>query len=201
MYLSKILINSAACGNPYEVHRILWRLFPEDVAARREFLFRVRYMDWNHAEVLMQSERTPDRFCTEAKILAWKKYPLYLHAGQRLRFYLVANPIKTIDDETGRKNIRGDAKKCRVPLIRNDEQRNWIERKFQDAASFEALVVDSLNPLSFCKIKEGRAWKIYPVNFQGIMNVKNPATISALVQNGIGPAKAFGCGLLSLASA
>ncbi len=103
MYLSKILINGPACRNPYEVHRLLWRLFPVDGDACRNFLFRVSHLDRNYAEVLLQSEGKPVRSSQETKILACKEYALPFHAGQRLRYFLVANPIKTIDDETGRK--------------------------------------------------------------------------------------------------
>jgi len=60
------------------------------------------------------------------------------------------------------------------------------------------LAIDPLLPLRFRKGKEDRAGKIQPVSFQGVLNVKNPAILSELIQNGIGPAKAFGCGLISL---
>lgn len=199
MYLSKILISAPVCRNPYEIHRVLWRLFPEDAEAHRDFLFRIDHSDWHHAEVLLQSENKPVRSSQEAKILACKDFPLHLQAGQRLRFLLVANPIKTIDDEAGRKNKSGETKKCRVPLIREEDQRTWIERKFQDAVSFDALAIIPLLPLKFRKGQENRAGKIQPVSFQGCLNVKNPAALRDLVQKGIGPAKAFGCGLISLA--
>lgn len=199
MYLSKILIDGPACRNPYEIHRVLWRLFPADADAHREFLFRVGRSDQHCAEVLLQSQRKPVRSSAEAKVLAWKEYPLSLHGGQCLRFFLIANPIKTISDEGGRKRTSGETKKCRVPLIREEDHKAWIERKFQDAASFDALAVDQLLPLRFRKGKEDQAGKIQPVSFQGVLKVKNPATMKDLVQSGIGPAKAFGCGLLSLA--
>jgi len=51
----------------------------------------------------------------------------------------------------------------------------------------------------FRKNRENRAGKIQPVRFQGVLKVEEPEAVMELVQNGIGPAKAFGCGLLSLA--
>ena len=122
-----------------------------------------------------------------------------LQAGQRLRFMLVANPVKMINDEGGRKNTAGESKKCRVPLVKEDDQRAWIERKLQDTASLESLVIDPVFPLRFRKGKEDRAGKIQPVGFQGVLSVKEPDAFVGLIQSGIGPAKAFGCGLLSLA--
>jgi CRISPR system Cascade subunit CasE len=61
MYLTKILIKGSACRNPYEIHRALWTLFPENGDACRDFLFRVGHSDRDHAEILMQSLREPER--------------------------------------------------------------------------------------------------------------------------------------------
>lgn len=199
MYLSKIMISGIACRNPYEIHRALWKLFPEDAEVSRDFLFRVGQADRNCAEVLMQSIREPEISSSAALILACREYPLSLQTGQRLRFMLVANPVKMINDERGRKNSEGEPKKCRVPLVQDEDQRAWIERKFQGAASLDTLVIDPVFPLRFRKSKEDRAGKIQPVNFQGVISVNEPEAIVTLVRNGIGPAKAFGCGLLSLA--
>lgn len=198
MYLSKILITGSACRNPYEIHRALWKLFPADAEAARDFLFRVERSDRNHAEVLMQSDRQPETSTNGARILASREYPLSFQAGQRLRFLLVANPVKTINDEMGRKDAEGETKKCRVPLIREDEQRAWIVRKYEKAASLESLIIDPVLPLRFRKSKEGRVGKVQPVKFQGILTVEQPDVMIKLVHSGIGPAKAFGCGLVSL---
>lgn len=42
--------------------------------------------------------------------------------------------------------------------------------------------------------------KIQPYIFKGIMQMTDASALNELMQHGIGPAKAFGCGLLSLAS-
>ncbi|SEM66807.1 CRISPR-associated protein, Cse3 family [Syntrophus gentianae] len=201
MYLSKILIKGPACRNPYEIHKVLWNLFPVDEAADRDFLFRVSHADRNRAEILMQSIREPERSSDKVQILACKDYPLLLIPGQRLRFLLLANPVKTIDDEAGRTKADGATKKCRVPLIREEEQRSWMERKFQHVASIETLVIDPVFPLIFRKSREGRIGKIQPVCFQGVLKVEEPVSMTELIEKGVGPAKAFGCGLLSLARA
>jgi CRISPR system Cascade subunit CasE len=201
MYLSKIMITGAACRNPYEIHCVLWNLFPEAKDAERDFLFRVGQLDQNQAEILMQSARKPGTSSNLARILDCREYPLSMQADQRLRFLLVANPVKTIIDEGGRKNTKGDPQKCRVPLVREEGQRAWIERKLGDAATIESLVIDPVSSLRFRKSKEDRAGKIQPVNFQGVLAVTKPEAMVELVQSGVGPAKAFGCGMLSLARA
>ena len=201
MYLSKIMISGAVCRNPYEIHRQLWRFFPEDADANRDFLFRVEQSDRNRVEVLMQSMRKPVNSSNTAQVLACKEYPLSLKTDQRLRFLLIANPVKMINDEDGRKSFKGEPKKCRIPLVREEEQRAWMERKLMNTASLENLAIDPVFPLRFRKGKDARAGKIQQVRFQGILKVEEPVRMVELIQTGIGPAKAFGCGLLSLTRA
>lgn len=200
MYLSKILIIGDACRNPYDIHQTLWRLFPNTGGATRDFLFRIEHSELTRAEILMQSETMPESpSMANVKILAWKEYRLVLNPSQKLRFLLIANPIKTINDEAERKKITGETKKCRVPLIKEDDQKLWVERKFQDSVSFETFTIEPIRPIRFYKAREERVGKIQPVSFQGILNVKNVEGVKKLIEKGIGPAKAFGCGLLSLA--
>jgi len=201
MYLSKVMLSGAACRNPYEIHRALWGLFPADMDASRDFLFRVVQAERTQAEILMQSLRRPEESTREARLLASKEYQLALQKDQRLRFYLVANPAKKINDEGGRENTRGELKKCRVPLVHEDDQRTWIGRKLEGIADLDTMIIEPRFPIRFKKTREDRAGKIQPVSFQGILVVKDALRLTDLVVNGIGPGKAFGCGLLSLARA
>ena len=173
MYLSKVFISGSACRNPYEIHRVLWAMFREDADADRDFLFRVEKSANRQAEILMQSIREPIQNQKEALIIASREYPLSFRPEQRLRFFLVANPVKTINDERGRKNTKGEIKKCRVPLIDDESQSAWLGRKLEDAASLVVLIVDNKLPLYFRKHSDYRAGKIQPVMFQGILRVHN----------------------------
>lgn len=194
MYLSRVLLTGASCRNPYEIHKVLWKLFPENAQAERDFLFHMEKSDRTGAVILMQSARKPEIFCNEAKILGCKEYQLALQKDQQLRFLLVANPVKTINDENGRTTNTGDLKKCRVPLIHDEEQRDWLSRKLKPGAVPGELFIDPRHPLYFRK--SGMAGKIKPVVFQGILKVAEPEALVQSIQNGIGPAKAFGCGLM-----
>jgi len=199
MFLSKMRMVGAACRNPYEVHRNLWELFPENPEAERDFLFRVERADSHRADILMQSFRKPENSSPNVQSLESRAYPLILREGQQLQFLLVANPVKTISDENGRKSATGEPKKCRVPLIRDEDHRGWLLRKLDECASLETLIVDRTTPFHFRKDRENRFGKIQPVIFQGILTVREPETFACLIRKGIGPAKAFGCGLLSIA--
>ncbi|MCB1812067.1 MAG: type I-E CRISPR-associated protein Cas6/Cse3/CasE, partial [Candidatus Competibacteraceae bacterium] len=44
--------------------------------------------------------------------------------------------------------------------------------------------------------KDGKAGKIATVGYTGMLEIIEPTTLNELLQKGIGPAKAFGCGLL-----
>jgi len=205
MYLSKIHIPWAACKNNYELHQALWRLFPNRDNENRGFLFRVELLEKGiGAKVLMQSITPPQLSENSPIILDTKTYHPEFLSGQRLRFRLRANPVKTIKDETkGTVEKKGKifTKTVRVPLIHEEQQQAWLERKLQGFAQLETLTIQPEPVLYFRKVKEKRSGKIQPVLFEGILTITKPELFILSVKQGIGPAKAFGCGLLSIAKA
>lgn len=203
MYLSKLLIESKKATNPYQIHQRLWELFPGQAEAKRDFLFRVEGQQPNvGCELLMQSTQSP-QMTSVVQVLGQKHFEPAFYVGQRLRFRLRANPIKTIKDPNKgevERNGKTYSKTVRVPLIKEDEQQMWLARKFQGIASLESLVVQQERPLYFRKIKEKRSGKIQPVLFDGTLIISVVDPFHDLLVNGVGPAKSFGCGLLSLAT-
>jgi len=203
MYLSKIHIPWQQAQNPYQLHQALWRLFPGFEDADREFLFRVEQLQKGiGAQVLMQSAMQPQSSEQSPAILAQREYVLNVQNGQRLRFRLRANPIKTIKDSSkGSVEKKGKTftKTVRVPLLHEEQQQAWLERKLQAFAQLETLIVQSEPVLYFRKAKEGRSGKIQTVMFDGVLTVTDSDIFNKQITQGIGPAKAFGCGLLSLA--
>ncbi|WP_347985731.1 type I-E CRISPR-associated protein Cas6/Cse3/CasE [Methylomonas sp. AM2-LC] len=203
MYLSKIHISWLQAQNTYQLHQALWRLFPDCEEADRDFLFRVEQMQKGiGAEVLMQSTTQPQSNEQSPALLAEREYVLNVQNGQRLRFRLRANPIKTIKDSskgTVEKKGKTFTKTVRVPLLHEDQQQAWLERKFQAFAQLDTLIMQPEPVLYFRKAKEGRSGKIQTVMFDGILTVTDAEAFNYEVKQGIGPAKAFGCGLLSLA--
>ena len=208
IHLSKVHIPWRQACNPYELHRALWKLFPDRADDERSFLFRVERQEQGvGAEVLLQSEWQPIPQATASRVLGSKRLALDFQEGQRLRFRLRANPVKTIKDErkgTVDRNGKTYTRTSRVPLLREQEQQTWLVRKLEGTASLEALLIEQEMPLFFHKeSRQGRAGhrgKVQPVRFDGILQVQDPIAFLALVQQGVGPAKAFGCGLLSLAA-
>ncbi|WP_027150488.1 type I-E CRISPR-associated protein Cas6/Cse3/CasE [Methylobacter tundripaludum] len=203
MYLSKIHIPWHQAQNPYQLHQALWRLFPGFEDADREFLFRVEQLQKGiGAQVLMQSAMQPQSGEQSPALLAQREYVLNVQNGQRLRFRLRANPIKTIKDSskgTVEKKGKTFSKTVRVPLLHEEQQQAWLERKLQAFAQLETLIMQPEPVLYFRKAKEGRSGKIQTVMFDGVLTVTDAEAFNNQITKGIGPAKAFGCGLLSLA--
>jgi len=203
MYLSKIHIPWAQVQNPYQLHQALWRLFPGFEDADREFLFRVEQLQKGiGAQVLMQSAMQPQSSEQSPVLLAQREYVLNVQNGQRLRFRLRANPIKTIKDSskgTVEKKGKTFTKTVRVPLLHEEQQQAWLERKLQAFGQLETLIVQPEPVLYFRKTKEGRSGKIQTVLFDGVISVTDAEAFNNIIAQGIGPAKAFGCGLLTVA--
>jgi len=162
MYLSKVLVERRRVSNPYELHRTLWTIFPGHERDARGFLFRVEAERPGSAtELLLQSAWQPESQSAEVRVVATRPYQLHFRQGQTLRFRLTGNPIKTIKDDSGRQNARGTVKSCRVPLIVEEQQLQWLYRKLHNVASIEAAVIHAQRPLYFRK--DGKAGKIVTV--------------------------------------
>ena len=204
MYLSKVQLDWEHAKNPYELHKALWQLFPDRPDENRSFLFRVENIVKNQsAQLLMQSVDKPVSGA-KGELLACREIPLQLHEGQFLRFRLRANPIKTIKDvEKGVVEKKGKSftRTARVPLIHEEQQQAWLERKFDGVALLQSLNIQKELVLNFRKHKEQRSGKIQTVLFEGVFQVLDPEELVEMMTQGIGPAKSFGCGMLSIAPA
>lgn len=134
-----------------------------------------------------------------------------LHAGQLLSFRLCANPTKRIS-----KNARPDDPLAgkRVGLRREEEQIDWIIRKGQ-RSGFEIpeIIIDDpeahvprVRVASFerkigRKREGGKACQMthFSVLFDGLLRVTDANAFRRALTRGIGSAKAYGFGLLSIA--
>jgi len=115
---------------------------------------------------------------------------------------LRANPTKKVKDQGGKQTNQG---KVRVPLIDEQEIKAWLKRQLQDCALINdhELSIFRQDLLSFRKAKEKQQHfgKIQTVTYTGLMSVSDNEILMNKILSGIGPAKAFGCGLLSIAKA
>lgn len=202
MYLSRVEVAWSHARNPYNLHRALWSLFPGEPRESRQshederagFLFRVEESKPGRAaRLLVQSRKAPQAVADSANVIGTRDFHPKPVTGQQLAFVITANPVKTIADAQGRKNARGEPKKCRVPLISEDEQHAWLERKLSGAADLVAVEIRKIPPLFFHKSGTG---KFVTAAYEGVLRVSDPAAMCGCLENGVGPAKGFGCGLL-----
>ncbi len=202
MILTRAEIPWPLARDPYKHHTQIWRLFPGEPKEprrtgeepRQGFLFRVEDNGPGRpARVLVQSNRPPVPADGVTLIGSREVHPKPA-PGQRLAFLLTANPVRTIKDAEAEQKPGKRRDTCRVPLIQEDQQRAWLARKFAGAAEIEAVSLLPHQPLFFRR--GNRAGKLVTLSFEGVLRVQDPAQLVGLLENGIGPAKAFGCGLL-----
>lgn len=214
--------------HPYEMHRTLMRGFPQVSAqARRAFGVLFRAEPGSHrglVTVYAQSFVEPDwSFLHQAEYLLHepqhkdltRAYEL-LRTGQPLRFRLRANPTRRIArPKSGDERMKGK----RVALLHEDEQAAWLSRKGRERVKdcpggFEIIERIAFEPdgsprripcVNICDEgpqrgqRNGGALTLKAVQFDGILRVTDADAFRATLAEGIGPAKAFGFGLLSVA--
>ncbi len=212
MYLSKLVINThnpmgvRSIVNPYETHRTVWQGFPnaEDGGPGR-VLFRLEATEKKRpVVVLVQSGIKPDwhpLLNDDVLVSAQcKPFNIVVPVNTELRFRLKANPTaRKIVDESQR-DENGRPKRGRVQLFSDKRQMEWLRGKAEKGGF---RVID-------CRVSEQRDYKSrkqhhgewikhYGVTFDGILQVTDSDLFQSAVSNGIGSAKGFGFGLLSIA--
>jgi len=194
----------------YEHHRLIWRLFPGSQEQPRDFLFRI---DQERAflRALVLSERTPvDQDGTWR--IETKSFTPRLRAGQRLEFSLRVNPVVTTrgaDGRSSRHDVVMHAKKQahdigsgleeseseRVQRVANE----WLNGRAERAGF--SIIAGSVNAERYLQHRLYRRRGVPPVRFSsvdlsGVLTVNDPGCLIGAITSGIGPCKAFGCGLL-----
>lgn len=209
MYLSLLKLNPSngktreLMINPYTLHQAVYRAFPDKkVGAPGRVLYRVDKNKRNGAvSLLVQSEKRPDwtkaeylYTCLDEKAV-YKPFAPAVIDGQDLYFRLRANPSVKKQGE-GKKNG------YRLGLLREEDQLDWMQKKAKESgfslvscrAIPEGILHDETGSLDKGKLRH------YAVRFEGLLKVLDAALFTDKLKNGIGPAKGFGFGLLSIAS-
>lgn len=204
MYLSQLQLNPRCrqvrrdIASPYEMHRSLWRAFTEaeQTDSTKRILWRLepQRRGSTHLTLLVQSPQAADWQALQAahseylvEQPAQKAIDLQFSLGQRLNFRLRANPTVCRDG-------------ARHGLVREPDQRRWLERQAERCgfrlAGFQVIDEGQVR----CQAQQAkRTLYWYSVRYEGQLEVVQPEIFSHHWQQGIGRAKAFGFGLLSLA--
>jgi len=198
MYLSRLMLNlrsrqvRADLADRYEMHRTLLNAFPESLPHDERVLYRIEEGTLEPiVRVLVQSQTEPDwhsvprlrdRYLLDDPEV--RQIDIQVANNQRLRFRLQANPT-----------VKRDGK--RHALYADDELVAWLQRK-GDQHGFALGQLDFQIAKLGNKHGKGRKQVWHGVQFDGVLTVTNSPAFAEALRQGIGSAKAFGFGMLSI---
>src|SRR3990172_2452879 len=206
MYLSLLTLNRSRTAmlwlsNPYRVHQRLMMACTDDP----RLLFRIE-ADEQKSQVLVQTHHAPawerafDEFDVLLREPEHKAFNPVLVKDGLYRFRLLANPTakKTFEKDGGEKH------KSRLGIFKEADQIEWLKRELSESGAElmhwrvnpRGMVYSHKNPQ-----KDKQTQVHYAVLFEGILKVNHSEQVLQSLQTGIGPAKGYGFGLLSLARA
>lgn len=107
-----------------------------------------------------------------------------IHSGTTFVFNIAANP-----------SVKKNQK--RTTILDSQEQANWITRKIASGATLTNLLINNSCAMQFQR--KGKKITLNKTLFTGSLTVTNEAAFKHMLLNGLGPSKAYGCGLLLLA--
>lgn len=197
------------------LHRTMMKLFPEvdQLPARSALgvLHRLEQDKGGKLRVLLQSlgrpdfARLPEGYLeTPPQSKTLDSIDVLLQPGGKLRFRLRANPTRAIDTKSRPDGTKSNGK--RVELRGEEAFMGWLHRKAgQHGFRILACRIDAgaPDPRRVNGKVEGRKGgspiTVASVLFDGILEVVDAPLLREALQTGIGRAKSYGQGLLSLA--
>lgn len=200
MYLTRLQLDLRSAqvrrdlGDPYEMHRTLVRAFVRDAQQTPpRILWRSEPVTtWSQPVVLVQANDAADWTVLEA-IPHYLKYPVETKAWQpeemlelnaRYRFRLFANPTVTRDGK-------------RQGLVGEEAQLDWLSRQGKRLGFTVETALVTGSELMHGRKGDSRI-SVLRVCFEGRLQVSDREALVKALCNGVGPGKAFGCGLLSI---
>ncbi|WP_209307700.1 type I-E CRISPR-associated protein Cas6/Cse3/CasE [Geodermatophilus sp. DF01-2] len=220
-YLSRVRLNPARrsgrplLGSPQVMHAAVMAAFPGRLADRtsERVLWRLDPAD-GEAVLYVVSPEQPD-FTHLIEQAGWPTLPTWesrdyaplldrLAVGQRWAFRLTANPTRS-------RPLKEGAPSQRFGHVTVSQQQAWLVGRAEQAG-FELPPVLGLDAQkrpenglvvrnrSVDRFRRGEGTvTLSRAMFEGQLVVGDPAVLRATLTGGIGPAKAYGCGLLTLA--
>ncbi|MEV5434458.1 type I-E CRISPR-associated protein Cas6/Cse3/CasE [Streptomyces sp. NPDC052682] len=186
-----------------DMHRTLMRLVPDRLGESPRqaagLLYRLDETE-TASTILVQAAtldpaRLPDGYGhTEVKDLA----PMFaaLKKGRAVRYRIVVNPVKTERLPLEQKGQRGK----RTPLTGPDADQWWTRRATEAGLELRTLLP---TPVTAAQPRRNGAppMRHHLVRYDGTATITDPDALTDAVLTGIGRAKSYGAGLLSLAPA
>ena len=212
MYLSRIALDTKkretmrALASPQLLHGAVEQSFGRE---RRRNLWRIDWLGETCYLLVLSTERPDfmhiaDQFGYPA--LQWpfetKEYgPLLerLRLGQIWRFRLCANPVRSSCKEKDKASGRGKV----FAHVTQEQQRQWLLARVETCGfALEENAFDIVHTqwLKFHKGRDGsREIMLRTATFEGVLTISDLELFKQTLLFGIGRAKAYGCGLLTIA--
>ncbi len=177
-------------ANSYRIHQRICLAFDDP----QRLLFRLEERPSTRLLVLSPGRPDWERAFTDFPgVLAGhprcQPFEPCLADGQRLRFLLRANPTVKRDGH-------------RHGLFREEDQRSWLDRKASDGGfvPLSVRIRGGLIQVSSRGRQHGTDLQRHlAVEFEGILRIVDASRFADVLRHGIGSAKAYGFGLLSIA--
>lgn len=227
MYLTRFEFNTARRGardllaSPHRLHGAVMHAFPaaqrephRDPSAEGRILWRLdQQTDPRRSQALLYlvSPHEPDlthiaEVAGRPTTQSWLTRPYQplldqLTTGQRWAFRLTANPTYSKPPAPGHRDQRGQ----RLGHVTIAQQTHWLLTRTEACGFTIAPTTDKEPDVAIRHrhnhkfTRHGSTVTIAAATFEGILDVTDPAALRHALTHGIGPAKSYGCGLLTLA--
>lgn len=230
MYFSRIRINPETCmnykilrlfqGNMYSVHQLIWQLFSNQPATKRDFLFRQEY-EYKQLETprgpkgipifYVVSERQPLSF-TDEVIIDVKDYNPKITCGMELDFKVRVNPViaRLISgkNHSSKHDVLMEAKrlakqqgitdKTIIRTMMNNAVIKWFIEKGDRFGYTIKSPIEVSSYLQHRISKKNAQIQFSSVDLSGALEVIEPTSFLELLSKGIGHSRSFGCGMMMI---
>ena len=174
-------------GDVYTLHKTVMAGFASYSDFNR-VLFRVEpEVKEDLVQILVQSNVNPKWASPVIVNFQVKEFNPKVREGMKLRFRLRANPTVTRNGK-------------RYGLIRDESLEEWLRKKEKNlGVQFHSMSVADEGYVTGSRGKGDHRLNIKTALYHGFLTIRDGGLFKKALSQGVGPGKAFGCGLLSLA--
>lgn len=203
--LGKLLLPDDPSARADAEHRLVWSLFAGDPDRRRDFLWRSE----RPGQFLILAPTEPA--VSEVLQTEVKAFEPALTPGDRLQFCLRANATRSHRDQAGQRGVRGkradvvmsalypvphEARASTRSAVIESAGRAWLGQQ-SERSGFRLIGEPAVDSYHMLSIPRGEAKiEIGMLDFEGLLEIRQPDVFLRMLYHGFGRAKAFGGGLM-----
>ena len=215
MYLSRVELNTSrkstltTLASPQKMHATVENSFPTSLGDKKRNLWRIDKLG-NALYLLVLSDGKPD-FTHIVEQCGWshseqnwetKDYTPFLESiktGQRWQFRLRANPVRSVrQTDTSQKQEFANRGKVYAHVTVQQQEHWLLERAVNYGFSLQEGSFHVVQHEVRQFMRQGNRVTLGTATFEGILEVESVELFSHALTQGIGRAKAYGCGLLTI---